>query len=433
MLTRGDTVSAGILLQETVLVFCLPTYPQHLYAALLLLSSIITPRPQNTSLDLVAGGPEVCIDADGIFLNHSRMMSQRYQAYCMSLRQKSKAGDGTPVWVPVKLGIVALCAFSLLFSLSYRRLQAVSADGRVVVKARASAVSGVLFTGSRQRTYTDTRRLDHQTLPRNHSARLKDAGPQSQRWAVCTTVFAPSEAILQMVALQGWSVVIVGDVNAANFNVTAPNLVYLDASAQQRLESFTGLVDLLPWKHFGRKNLGYLYAVSRGAELIWDFDDDNILKPDVAPVMPSSNVFHVATGCPVFNPYPLMGGPSAADPRLPPEWPRGFPLDLLHKQCNVTLTPGDATQVAVVQSLADHDPDVDGIFRLTRGVPMHFDPSSKRTLVVPPNVMTPWNAQVGNWPWMAAAVAFCDKNCLMYGLVAGCGSLCCSQEHSWTQ
>jgi hypothetical protein len=197
-----------------------------------------------------------------------------------------------------------------------------------------------------------------------------------------------------MVALKGWSVVVVGDVNAAPFNFTAPNLIYLDAAAQQQLELFTGLVDLLPWKHFGRKNLGYLYAISRGAELIWDFDDDNVLKPGVAPEMPSSNVFHVETSCSVFNPYPLMGGPSAADPRLPPEWPRGFPLELLQKQCNVKLTSGDASRVAVLQSLADNDPDVDGIFRLTRGVPMHFDANSRRTLVVPANVTTPWNAQV---------------------------------------
>ena len=29
---------------------------------------------------------------------------------------------------------------------------------------------------------------------------------------------------------------------------------------------------------FGRKNIGYLYAIANGAAVIWDFDDDNILK-----------------------------------------------------------------------------------------------------------------------------------------------------------
>ena len=38
------------------------------------------------------------------------------------------------------------------------------------------------------------------------------------------------------------------------------------------------LVDALPWNHFGRKNVGFLYAILHGAEIIWDFDDDNLLK-----------------------------------------------------------------------------------------------------------------------------------------------------------
>ena len=37
-------------------------------------------------------------------------------------------------------------------------------------------------------------------------------------------------------------------------------------------------VDHLPWKTFGRKNVGYLYAISMGAKIIFDFDDDNLLK-----------------------------------------------------------------------------------------------------------------------------------------------------------
>ena len=34
---------------------------------------------------------------------------------------------------------------------------------------------------------------------------------------------------------------------------------------------------MLPWNHFGRKNIGYLYAILHGATMIWDFDDDNML------------------------------------------------------------------------------------------------------------------------------------------------------------
>ena len=34
----------------------------------------------------------------------------------------------------------------------------------------------------------------------------------------------------------------------------------------------------MPWNSFGRKNIGYLFAIAHGAKTIWDFDDDNILK-----------------------------------------------------------------------------------------------------------------------------------------------------------
>jgi hypothetical protein len=51
--------------------------------------------------------------------------------------------------------------------------------------------------------------------------------------------------------------------------------------------------------------------------------------------------------------------------------------------------------VAVLQSLADHEPDVDGIYRLTRNTPMMFDSSRVQTkaLVIPHGTLSPYNAQ----------------------------------------
>ncbi len=37
-------------------------------------------------------------------------------------------------------------------------------------------------------------------------------------------------------------------------------------------------VKKLPWKNSARKNLGYLYAISHGANVIWDFDENVMLK-----------------------------------------------------------------------------------------------------------------------------------------------------------
>lgn len=160
-------------------------------------------------------------------------------------------------------------------------------------------------------------------------------------------------------ALQGWMVVVVGDTCSAAFNFIVPNLVYLSAEDQQAmLESLGQLGDLLPWKHFGHKNVGYLYVISHRAELVWDFDDDNVLKPFETPSMPpadSVRTLQFAGGsgpCEAYNVYTDFL-PSAARAGQPPVWPRGFPLDVIRKPCSYSLVPGKASSIAVLQSLAD--------------------------------------------------------------------------------
>jgi hypothetical protein len=49
-------------------------------------------------------------------------------------------------------------------------------------------------------------------------------------------------------------------------------------------------VDSLPWYSFGRKNVGYIYAIAHGAKVIWDFDDDNFLKFWLDGASPDKNL-----------------------------------------------------------------------------------------------------------------------------------------------
>ncbi len=54
------------------------------------------------------------------------------------------------------------------------------------------------------------------------------------------------------------------------------NIIFLTSEDQKLF--LNEFVDALPWNSFGRKNVGYLFAIARGAKVIWDFDDDNFLK-----------------------------------------------------------------------------------------------------------------------------------------------------------
>ena len=113
-------------------------------------------------------------------------------------------------------------------------------------------------------------------------------------------------------------------------DIEAPskNFIFLTAAMQKDMSSEFPLIRVLPWNHFGRKNVGYLYAILHGATTIWDFDDDNILLTndnifEIFPVAKSVNGSSVPTSVTVreaegysslsqlsFNPYPLMDCPS---------------------------------------------------------------------------------------------------------------------------
>ena len=168
-------------------------------------------------------------------------------------------------------------------------------------------------------------------------------------------------------------------------------------------------VDQLPYNSFGRKNVGYLYAIEHGAKVIWDFDDDNSLKFWLTGAAPpgAPSLDNVVAGVseekvtvlelddhkwPTYNPYPVLGAPSL------PSWPRGFPLEDIKKNSsrNARLKSAEVetSSIGVLQSLAEHQPDVDAIFRLTMPVPFNFNRSTEtRHLLVPPGSYTPYNAQ----------------------------------------
>lgn len=143
-------------------------------------------------------------------------------------------------------------------------------------------------------------------------------------------------------------------------------------------------------------------------------DDDNALivpeagVPHAASshIPASTNTFAVGPEAFVHNPYGCFGGPANV-------WPRGFPLDAINDgdstRCDAVAvdSSGEERQepwlLGVVQALANHDPDVDAVYRLTYppgGLPFDFEggePAPEGTSplkIVPPAAFTPYNAQV---------------------------------------
>lgn len=121
----------------------------------------------------------------------------------------------------------------------------------------------------------------------------------------------------------------------------------------------------LPVGHYARKNLGYLAALESGCDWLVETDDDNFpyadfLRPPLARV-PARRVTANERWVNAYRHF---------EPTLP-VWPRGFPLEALAHEESPS-SPGPEVEAALVQGLADDNPDVDAVYRLTRPLPVRF-------------------------------------------------------------
>ncbi len=223
-----------------------------------------------------------------------------------------------------------------------------------------------------------------------------------------TTVTYPSPAVTRQAHLgQEWCMVIVLDKNSKpHYHIKGLDaeeerrVTYLEPAAQEKFLKLKNLTMLLrlPWNHFARKNVGYLFAMSHGAKRIWDFDDDNMLIGGwlEIPGLDEETISTVevkSSNSSTFNPYPVMGAFHT------PIWPRGFPLKHIKAKETYSFDQNDISEsklelssVAVMQSLADNDPDVDSIYRLTLPLPVNFK-TNVHSMVVPVGTYVPLNAQ----------------------------------------
>lgn len=201
---------------------------------------------------------------------------------------------------------------------------------------------------------------------------------------VITTINHPTEAVLAFSKLSNFHLVVVGDKKTPR-DWACANTTFLadDAPAST---AFT-LSRALPYNHYCRKMLGYLHAFKLKADAVVDTDDDNIPKSNwLFPAFQGDyEQVAAATGAPRFvNIYRYYTRDHI--------WPRGLPLRLINDKSELGAPlSARPTEVGVWQGLADEDPDVDAIYRLTSDVPCRF--VDRAPLVLDQKVITPFNSQ----------------------------------------
>lgn len=209
---------------------------------------------------------------------------------------------------------------------------------------------------------------------------------------IITTINGITEPVSQFLQHKDWDIIIVADEKTQHIDDTDnENLIYLDLDSQTSLAP--DFDDFMPYNHYCRKNLGYLYAIKEGYDRIVDTDDDNMPYEDwsnwehrieysnkiVSPKFP--NIYNIYTDKYV--------------------WPRGYPLWKISddETIEVISNSESISDIAIIQGLADKEPDVDAIFRLIFDKEIIFNNSNP--VVLDDYVYCPFNSQNTYWKRIA--------------------------------
>ena len=186
-----------------------------------------------------------------------------------------------------------------------------------------------------------------------------------QKAVIITSIFEPTKAVKEFALKSDYTTIVVGDVKSPA-GWKCDNTEYLSIEQQQQLNY--AIIKLLPYNHYCRKMIGYLKCIKEDYDVIIDTDDDNLPYKDWSFPQFEDQFLQSPPDLGFINIYK-----SFTDKKI---WPRGLPLDKLTNE-NVNLPLHERSQraachVGIWQGLADGDPDVDAIYRLTSNEEMRI-------------------------------------------------------------
>jgi hypothetical protein len=212
----------------------------------------------------------------------------------------------------------------------------------------------------------------------------------SPLYSVVTTIQPPTAAMRELGRVLhkvGGSLLVAGDRKGPH-EYPLPKAQLLTLS--QQIELPLRLPQLLPVNHYVRKNVGYLVAISRQPACIYETDDDN--APNARWKVRSSRTKAISIEKQgwqnVYRHFSRML-----------LWPRGFPLEriLSPNQAQVASNaPQSHVYSPIQQGLADGNPDVDAIWRLTLSSDVRF--AVRKSVALQRGVWCPFNSQ-STWWW----------------------------------
>jgi hypothetical protein len=203
---------------------------------------------------------------------------------------------------------------------------------------------------------------------------------------VITTINYPTEGVRKLAKnCPDWNFIVVGDRKTPK-DWNYEGVQFLPIEDQLAFDS--AYAKECPFNHYSRKNIGYLKAIRDGAKIIYETDDDNIPYDSFLGLLDRHVEGQPVQKCGWENVYTHF-----TDARI---WPRGFPLEYVNESLRSKTSLGDKStfDCPIQQFLADGDPDVDSIYRLTTEGEIKFKPN---TVILSDGTFCPFNSQNTLW------------------------------------
>ncbi len=176
--------------------------------------------------------------------------------------------------------------------------------------------------------------------------------------------------------------IVIGDVKTpADFKLDGCR--YFSISEQEKLNF--NLAKVLPKKHYSRKNIGYLLA--KNQEVIIETDDDNFPRAEFW----NQRIRNIETDTILHSGWTNIYKYFSNDHI----WPRGFPLEYLTSPLPRPEKKETPLCCPIQQGLADKNPDVDAVYRLTQKLPVNFE--KRNPIAIGKNSWCPFNSQNTTW------------------------------------
>lgn len=189
------------------------------------------------------------------------------------------------------------------------------------------------------------------------------------KYIVTTTIYPPSKALEKFQTKKDWTLIVVGDKKTPHeYYRNNPDIIYLDPEYQET--NYKELSDLIGWNCTSRRNIGYIEAIKRGADIIATIDDDNIPNDNwgenlfLRNNMETDCFSSLDTTLSVFDPLSATNYSYL--------WHRGYPIELVHRKNNIYKYK-DTFNFGIQADFWNGDPDVDAIERMIYAPTCIFD------------------------------------------------------------